>query len=125
MVLIVGIVIGIGFSFLYTVIFPKVTSVGENVYLVKGKYFVFNDPDNGMRVLERTGNGISSKVFLPGRRHYEALTTGVDPSLMDIKSGDLIQTKNISYNGTSFDVDLLFYRYDGEKLVKVPMVNAK
>lgn len=124
-VLIIGIVIGVVFSFLYTVMFPKAVPIGENGYLVKGKYFVFGDSENGIRIFEKTFHGVSPKVFIPGRTHFRSLTTDIDPSVMDIKSGDLIQTKNISFNQNSFDTDLLFYRYDGEKLIKVPMVNTE
>ena len=120
MFLFIGIVTGLILFHLYTVVFPRAIPIGDGGYFVNGRDFVFGDPQAGVRILEKTKKGIFSRVFIPGQDLNSSLFNGVNASVMNLKQGDIVQTKGIHFNEGSTNVDIKMYRYDGEKLIRIP-----
>lgn len=121
--LLIGVVTGLFLFYFYNVMFPQATPIGDNGYLVKGKYFVFEDPQSGIRILEKTKNGILSKVFIPGPNLNSSVLNDVGANVIDMESGDIVQTKRITYDENSMNVNTSIYRYDGDKLIRIPYVD--
>jgi len=117
-----GIIIGLVIFYAYNRIFPSAIPIGDSGYLVKGKYFIFDNPESGIRILEKTNHGIASKVFIPGASVNEGLMNEVGAQTLELEPGNIVQTKRISYDEDSFNVETNIYRYEEGKLIKIPYV---